>query len=175
MKISELLKRLPDLPKETRGWHLRILMQMLSPPAQHKIKLLQDHWDGRRPYDEFRGTQDQIIREQVEIETSQESDLVRKSYGMPPLRIDHEVEELRADRKLRILEMYAFIVKDELGDEGVCGFYDKKNQQWTPMVGADLSMMEKLRPQALAVANAVNKPVQMVKFTTRIEVETIQP
>ncbi len=50
-------------------------------------------------------------------------------------------------RFLRITEIYAFISKDKDGHEGVMGF-QTPNGVMMPMIGADVEMVDKLKPQA---------------------------
>lgn len=66
----------------------------------------------------------------------------------------------------KIEEMYAFIADDtQQGDEGVVGA--KFGDQWLPFVGADMAMVEKLRPVAQKMQEASGKPIHLVKFTHR--------
>ena len=72
----------------------------------------------------------------------------------------------------RIEEMYAFVAEDKgPDDEGVVGFM--ADTGWMPMVGADMARVESLRPIAEAAARASGKPVKLLRFTTREEVEAI--
>ncbi len=74
----------------------------------------------------------------------------------------------------KITEMYAFIVcdKDE-NDEGIIG--KRINGSWFPFTVANLSLMEKLKPEAQEMANSLNRQIHIVKFTVREEIETINP
>ena len=73
---------------------------------------------------------------------------------------------------LRIESMYAFIAVDPDDDtEGVIGFTAPSG--WIPMVGADMEMVEKLRPMAEGIARAHTQTVKLVHFTQREEVEVI--
>jgi hypothetical protein len=73
--------------------------------------------------------------------------------------------------QLRIEEMYAFIVMDDDDTEGVLGFQAPGG--FVPMVGADMEMVELLKPMAVKLSAEINKPVQLVKFSVREEVEVI--
>ena len=80
----------------------------------------------------------------------------------------------------KITEMFAFIQEDTgPNDEGVIsfGFYDvlEGETNWMPLVGADPKRIESLRPFAQQTADKTKKPVNLVKFTCRTEVETINP
>lgn len=73
---------------------------------------------------------------------------------------------------LRIESMYAFVAVDPEDDtEGVIGFTAPSG--WIPMVGADMDMVEKLRPMAEGIARAHSQKVLLVHFTNREEVEVI--
>lgn len=79
----------------------------------------------------------------------------------------------KMDGQLRIEEMFAFVVMDTDNTEGVPAF--QSGQHLLPMVGADLAMVEKLRPMAQQFANANGLPITLVVFRTREEVEVIRP
>jgi hypothetical protein len=44
-----------------------------------------------------------------------------------------------------------------------------------PMVGADMDRVEYLRPLAQNVADDTGRPVQLVRFTNREEMELLRP
>ena len=73
--------------------------------------------------------------------------------------------------KLKIDQLFAFVATDEDGNEGLCGF--RSANGWIPMVGADMAMVEHLRPIALATAKASGQPIKLCLFKTREEVEDI--
>ena len=76
--------------------------------------------------------------------------------------------------QLRIDEMFAFIQLDPLDNtEGVIAYLSE--QGWMPMVGADMARVEYLRPLAQNVADDTGRPVQLVKFSTREELEMLRP
>ena len=74
-------------------------------------------------------------------------------------------------------EMYAFIMKGGdpkyPEDEGVTAVLS--GGQWIPMVGADMTRVESLKKAAQTISTAMGKPITIVKFSTRTEVEVIQP
>lgn len=73
----------------------------------------------------------------------------------------------------RINEMWAFIAEDSgPEDEGVIAMLGPKNLM-IPLVGSDLTRVESLRPHAMEIAKRLGKPVKLVHFTTRVEVETL--
>jgi hypothetical protein len=76
--------------------------------------------------------------------------------------------------------MFAFIQSDkDPDDEGVTAwnFYDvfKDENNWMPLMGADMKRVESLKPIAQQIADKTRKPVQLVKFTCRTDLETINP
>lgn len=74
----------------------------------------------------------------------------------------------------RIDEMFAFIQLDPADNtEGVIAFLTESG--WMPMVGADMNRVAHLRPMAQEVADATGRPVQLVKFSTREELEMLRP
>lgn len=71
-------------------------------------------------------------------------------------------------------KLFAFITADSgPEDEGVIAFYE--GGAWFPMVGADMKRIESLRPIAEQLAKDVGKPIRLVHFTNRVEVEVIEP
>jgi hypothetical protein len=72
---------------------------------------------------------------------------------------------------LKIEEMFAFVTVDADGNEGVAAM--KTVMGWMPMVGADWNMVQSLKPAAVQIANAIGRPIKLIKFRERIEVEDI--
>ncbi len=81
----------------------------------------------------------------------------------------------------KIEELFAYIAheKGDPDDEGLCAFKAPavgfKKAQWMPMVGADEARMMSLKPRAQEVANASGQTIILVKFSTKTELETIDP
>ena len=72
----------------------------------------------------------------------------------------------------KIDEMYAFVVEDSgPDDEGVIGMNTKSG--WMPLVGADMARVEALRPIARGIAHRLGKPVKLLHFDNRKELEVI--
>lgn len=73
----------------------------------------------------------------------------------------------------RIEHMWAFLSSDP-GGEGVCaapiGPFGI-----VPMIAADDNRVASLKPTARIIASRAGKPVQLVKFTTREDIETYEP
>ena len=79
----------------------------------------------------------------------------------------------------RIEEMYAFIVEDTgPDDEGVIAIQsppgDDGTTLWLPLVGADMARVNSLRPTALGIARQLGKPVKLVHFSNRQDLEIIR-
>ena len=73
----------------------------------------------------------------------------------------------------RIESMYAFIAEDSgPDDEGVIGMHTGAG--WVPLVAADMARVESLRPFAASIARTTRKPVKLVHFTQRQDIEIIR-
>lgn len=75
--------------------------------------------------------------------------------------------------QLSIDMMYAFIVLDDDGTEGVVALMTDNG--YMPMMGADMAMVDKLRPSVQQAANDLGKDVSLVVFTSRSVVDRIVP
>lgn len=75
--------------------------------------------------------------------------------------------------QLRIEQMYAYVVVDQDGTEGVPAF--QAGAMAMPMVAADQARLDQLRPVAESMARQLGKPIELVRFTVREQVEVIQP
>lgn len=74
----------------------------------------------------------------------------------------------------RIEQMYAFVVEDERDNmEGIPAIMSKTGA--LPMVGADMERVEDLRPAAEKMAKHLGKPITLLRFEVRTEVEVIEP
>lgn len=77
--------------------------------------------------------------------------------------------------QLRIETVYAFVALDPADNtEGVIAV-TTPGQMMMPLIGADLEMVEKLRPIAKATAQTTGATVTLLHFTTRTEIEVIEP
>ena len=90
----------------------------------------------------------------------------REHLGLP---CDHQY----APEPDVIEEMYAFVSEDETGEGIIAQF--TPDHGWLPLVGADQARVDSLRPYAQATANTTGTPVKLLKFSTRTEVEVINP
>lgn len=73
----------------------------------------------------------------------------------------------------RIDEMFAFVLLDTDNTEGIPAFI-APDGMLMPMVGADLTRAESLRPVAEDFARKYKKKITLVKFTNRVELEVIE-
>lgn len=71
-----------------------------------------------------------------------------------------------------ILEMYAFVAADSLG-EGLVGFQTPSGMM--PMVGADMARVEDLKILAKDIAGSSGRKIRLIKFSQRTEVEEFRP
>ena len=74
----------------------------------------------------------------------------------------------------RVDTMYAFLVENEDG-EGIPAFLHPETGMMMPMVAADKERVEQLRPMAQMMANHHGKTFRLTHFTTRTDVEVIEP
>jgi|WetSurMetagenome_2_1015567.scaffolds.fasta_scaffold310052_2 hypothetical protein len=80
----------------------------------------------------------------------------------------------------KITELWAWVnTEADENDEGIIAHevYDviKGETHWMPLVGADKARIESLRDVAKATAERLGKPVKLLKFSTREEIETVTP
>ena len=68
-------------------------------------------------------------------------------------------------------EMWAFMSVGADGDEGLIGM--KQGDVWLPFVATDGGRLDMLRDLSRKVAVEIKRPIYVVKFTNREEVETI--
>ncbi len=73
----------------------------------------------------------------------------------------------------KITELFAFIAVEGPEDEGIIAMM--LGDKWMPMLGADMKRMESLRPIAQNIATINGQKVILAKFTTRINIEDIEP
>lgn len=69
--------------------------------------------------------------------------------------------------KLRIEEIYAFVVVDKDGTEGIIGHIDPFTGSSRPMIGADQARIESLLPEAQLLADQFGVSVSLLRFSTR--------
>lgn len=72
----------------------------------------------------------------------------------------------------RIESVWAAIAHDETDDtEGLCAV--KLGDQWMPLIAADPARLDFIREQARLLVPLVGKPIKIVHFTTREELEVL--
>lgn len=75
----------------------------------------------------------------------------------------------------KIEKLYAFVAEDAgPDDEGVTAFLSTTGT-WVPMVGADREMVDSLRQMAQHIAFTSGKPIHLLEFSVRTDLEVIQP
>ena len=77
--------------------------------------------------------------------------------------------------QLRIDQMYAFVVLDKDGTEGVAAMMVDGGRGWLPMVGADMARVESLKPLAQQLAKERGVEIRLLRFGNRELVETFKP
>lgn len=75
--------------------------------------------------------------------------------------------------QLRIDTMYAFVVVDTDGTEGIPAY--PQGEILVPLTGADISRVAQLMPIAMGLAAQGNKSIELVHFTERRHVDWIDP
>jgi hypothetical protein len=75
----------------------------------------------------------------------------------------------------RIKTIHAFIARAADQDEGLAAFRDPVTDTWMPMVAADVSMLNLLRPKALLIAHETQTPIWVARFSVREDIELIEP
>jgi hypothetical protein len=75
--------------------------------------------------------------------------------------------------KKRIDAMFAFVAEDADG-EGFCAFRDSDGSSF-PLVGADVARLDEMRRVAQAIADGSGRPIRLLRFSVREEVEAIEP
>lgn len=74
----------------------------------------------------------------------------------------------------KITEMFAFVTTDKgPDDEGLVGYATIEG--WMPLVGADPSRIESLKPIAQKIAKKTGKPIRILKFSQMEEIGRISP
>jgi hypothetical protein len=75
----------------------------------------------------------------------------------------------------KITKMFAFVIEDKgPDDEGVPAAMSPDGK-WMPLMGADLTRIESLKPIAQQMADQAQKPIRIVEFSVREDVGLITP
>ena len=72
---------------------------------------------------------------------------------------------------LKIEEIFAYVGVDDDGNESVAEL--QIPGCWVPLVATDWDRVQSLKPLASQIAKAAGRPMKLVKFRERIEVEDI--
>lgn len=75
----------------------------------------------------------------------------------------------------KVEEVWAYVYEEADGNEGIPAFLLEGPQIWMPMIGADRTRVESLRPYAQKIANSTGKQLTLVRFGFRQEMEVIAP
>lgn len=75
--------------------------------------------------------------------------------------------------QLRIEQMFAFVLLDEDGTEGVPAFRTPSGMQ-IPMVSADMKHVDSLRPIAQDLARKSGRKITLCRFEIRTDLEVIE-
>lgn len=71
--------------------------------------------------------------------------------------------------------MYAFVISDTSpDDEGIVAAMGPGGI-WIPLVGSDRARVDSLRTMVQQIATATGKPIRLVRFSVREELEVIEP
>ena len=75
----------------------------------------------------------------------------------------------------RIETMFAFVQQETNGNEDVAGFSRKGNPWLLPLVGSDETRLDTLRRVAQEIATTTGRPVRLLRFSAREQLEIIEP
>lgn len=74
----------------------------------------------------------------------------------------------------KITEIFAFVAEDSgPDDEGITAM-QVGHQAWMPLIGGDMTRIDSLRKIAVGIARRTGKPIKLVRFTQREELEVIR-
>jgi hypothetical protein len=93
------------------------------------------------------------------------------SIEMPSIEIERQAPP---NYMGRISAIWAYLSVDD-GGEGICGAPIGLNFSTIPLIAADKARLDQCRPIALSVARSFGKPVRLVRFHQREDVELIRP
>lgn len=74
----------------------------------------------------------------------------------------------------KITEMFAFVVTDEDGSEGIPSF-TIPFEGTMPLLGSDMARIDSLLPLAQQMSDLYKKEIRLVKFTNMELVKTLKP
>ena len=74
----------------------------------------------------------------------------------------------------RILTLHAFVGYDEEGNEGIASTLSSDGM-WFPMITGSLDKIGEMRDVAQEIANLSGRPVKLIRFAVRSDLEEIRP
>lgn len=70
----------------------------------------------------------------------------------------------------KIDRLFAFVVTDDDGSEGIIGMQAPESNMMVPFIGADMDRVKSLAFMANIIAKKVNKEYRILEFSTRKDV-----
>jgi len=64
----------------------------------------------------------------------------------------------------KITKLYAFVLENDGGVEGLMAFYQPDTGGWMPMVGSDLKRVNQLHSIAKTISKTLGKPFKVLEF-----------
>lgn len=65
----------------------------------------------------------------------------------------------------KITQLYAFVMTDkDSDDEGIMGMRSQVTEDWMPFVGADMSLIETIKPIADRICKQTGKTYKILRF-----------
>jgi hypothetical protein len=89
-----------------------------------------------------------------------------------PFRDPKPIPEFDNGERKTITEIWAWICEDTPGSEGLPGA--SIGGTFMPLIGSDRQRVESMRDFAVAVRIGTGRPVKLVRFTQREDVETLK-
>jgi hypothetical protein len=74
----------------------------------------------------------------------------------------------------KITEMFAFVITNEDGIEGITGMLGPDNE-WVPLVGADMARVESLKVIAQHISDQCGQQIRIMKFTGHEQIGEVNP
>ena len=69
-----------------------------------------------------------------------------------------------------ITELYAFVVEEAPGEEGIMGFLGADNN-WVPLIGSNMKRVKDLKQIAAQISEASNLPYKILHFKLEGEIK----
>lgn len=74
----------------------------------------------------------------------------------------------------KIVEIFAFVVEDDNGEEGIPAYKSKSGIVF-PLLTGDSALVLSLEEMAQLLSNQIGRSLKMLRFSTREEVKEIRP